>query len=181
MKKDYLFTLLFLACLPAAMLAQSQFDQSLVGSMGGEISAASGDVSFLQSMGSIAGTFVHGPGGRFVQGFAQESYCGDCKTLTSVVNPELEASLRFFPNPAYDLLHVEGDTEVLHRYQIFDAQGKLVGERALRWPAHQPERPLGRPVRLPLPDPKRAVGGQHENRETINENSLSITAKYPTQ
>lgn len=128
MLKEYLFLLLLLALLPNTLLAQVTFEPYLLGSIGAEISTTSGELSLLQSMGSIAGTTVYGSGGRFVQGFVQDTYCGDCKTLTSVVNPAIKAELHFFPNPAYDLLHVVGDTEILHRYQIFDAHGKVVGD-----------------------------------------------------
>lgn len=124
---------LLLLFLLLSLTATAQFQQAVIGSLGGEIAAADGSISFTQSVGDVAGTFVYTEFGttdnpvNFSQGFVQCFACDDCPFLVSVtgLTPGLE-ELVVYPNPTSGRLEISGDNDRIHRYQVVDATGRQV-------------------------------------------------------
>lgn len=119
--------------LSTPLWASAQIDQYVIGSLGGEIQVAGGGVSFVQSIGDIAGSFVKGETAKFSQGFPQCFDCDNCETV-DVVYLDAEVSFRLFPNPTTGRLMLEGDTEAVFRYRAFNAQGVLLIDKAFTGP-----------------------------------------------
>lgn len=122
--KKVLFFAILAACL-VPLRSSAQFYQFVLGSAGGEITSSNGEISFIQSIGDVAGTFVKGSTAKFVQGFPDCFNCNDCVVVEVVeLVPELHLSL--FPNPSSGWLVLEGDTDKVAGYQIFNSQGALL-------------------------------------------------------
>ncbi len=126
MKKPYYLLFSCLFAIPAGLHAQ--FDQFVIGSLGGHFQSASG-IQFTQSIGDLAGAHIQGSTAQFTQGFPQCPDCLEC-FISSTADVARGIPLRIYPNPASEWLQVETSSPDVTRYQLFNAQGILLAERA---------------------------------------------------